>query len=331
MSTHSSSKLSLRRLRQNKHIRELTREVRLSHEQFVQPLFVVEDLSEREPVPGLSGTWRDTPDSLIEQVEADLTAGISKFLLFGVPAGRALHDFDFSFTAKQIQHLKSHFGSRIWLGVDVCLCSSTEHGHCGVLNDAGDHIENGNSVEALAQAALDYAEAGADCVAPSDMMDSRVGQIRESLDAAGFERTILMSYSAKFQSSFYGPFRIAADSTPAANNQLTDRASYQIDPLRPGDALRSSARDADEGADILMVKPGLPYLDVLRELSAEIPLPWAVYHTSGECAAVELLAQNNLTDRRKANLECFAGFVRAGADIIISYNARYVRDWLAES
>jgi porphobilinogen synthase len=328
--SNSNAPLNQRRLRQNRHVRELSREVRVSAEQFIQPVFVAEGLSKKEAVPGLAGVYRETPASLITQIEADLAAGISKFLLFGVPADKALHNFDFSYTSARIRALKDHFGERIWLAVDVCLCSSTEHGHCGILNDAGDHVQNGDTVAALCDAAVSYAAAGADCVAPSDMMDGRIAGIRDALDAAGFERTVIMSYSAKFQSAFYGPFRVAADSTPAAGNTLTNRASYQIDPARPNDALLSCARDADEGADILMVKPGLPYLDVLRDLAAEIPLPWAVYHTSGECAAIELLAREQLTDLSNANTEVWTAFVRAGASIIISYNARHARQWLAK-
>ena len=329
MSITSGATLSQRRLRQNSHIRELTREVRVSTEQFVQPLFVIEGITEKQAVPGLNAVYRETTASLIAQVEADLAAGISKFLLFGVPEAKALHNFDFSFLSTQIHALKQHFGQGIWLAVDVCLCSSTEHGHCGVLNNDGDHVLNGDTVTALSDAAVSYAAAGADCVAPSDMMDGRVAAIRDALDSVGLERTVIMSYSAKFHSGFYGPFRLAAGSSPAPDNQLTDRSSYQIDPARPNDALLSSARDADEGADILMVKPSLPYLDVLSDLSAEIPLPWAVYHTSGECAALELLAREQLADRAQSNLETWTAFVRAGASIIISYNARFAPEWLS--
>jgi len=325
---NNDAEMNQRRLRQNRHIRELTCEVRMSAEQFIQPLFVAEGLGDKQAVPALPGVYRETPASLIAQIESDLAAGISKFLLFGVPADKALHTFDFSYTSTQIRAVKKHFGARIWLAVDVCLCSSTEHGHCGVLNEAGDHVLNGDTVAALCEAATSYAAAGADCVAPSDMMDGRIAQIRDALDAAGYERTIIMSYSAKFHSAFYGPFRVAADSAPAANNRLSNRASYQIDPARPNDALLSSLRDADEGADILMVKPGLPYLDVLRDLAAEIPLPWAVYQTSGECAAIELLAREQLTDRATANIEVWTAFIRAGASIIISYNARLACGWL---
>ncbi|MEE8281200.1 MAG: porphobilinogen synthase, partial [Gammaproteobacteria bacterium] len=173
-----------------------------------------------------------------------------------------------------------------------------------------------------------YASAGANCVAPSDMMDGRVAAIRQTLEQAGLDRTLIMSYSAKFHSSFYGPFRLAAESTPDKNIPLSDRGSYQIDPARPNDALLSALRDDREGADILMVKPGLPYLDVLAELSARIPKPWAVYQTSGESAAIELMARENLIRREAANLETWTAFVRAGASIIITYDARHARTWL---
>ena len=196
---------------------------------------------------------------------------------------------DWSFTASQVRALKERFGKDIWLATDVCLCSATPHGHCGVLNAEGDHLDNDASVQELAAAALAYAQAGADCVAPSDMMDGRVAAIREALDHHGLERTILMSYSVKFHSNLYGPFRVAADSAPKSQSGLRDRASYQLDPARPADAWLCAERDVAEGADILMVKPGLPYLDLLRELTREFAQPWAVYHTSGEFAALEAL------------------------------------------
>jgi porphobilinogen synthase len=325
------AKLSARRTRLSPAIRELTREIRPHHEQFIQPLFVVEGLTKREAVPGLNGVWRDTADSLIDQVESDLGNGISKFLLFGIPANKHTHEFDTEFLAQQITSLKQHFGERIWLAVDVCLCSSTTHGHCGILNEQGDHVVNDLTVEALAQAALAYAQAGADCIAPSDMMDGRIAAIRSSLDAAGLDAALIMSYSAKFHSAFYGPFRIAADSAPDQNVKLTDRASYQIDPARPSDALLSSLRDDEEGADILMVKPGLPYLDVLADLSQQIPKPWAVYQTSGEAAGFELLAREGLGQRERLNTEAWIAFLRAGATMIISYDARHARDWLANT
>jgi porphobilinogen synthase len=322
------SSLDLRRLRQNEHVRALTRQVHVRLDQLIQPLFVVEGLKGREPVPGLTGVHQDTGDSLLRQVEQDLAAGVSKFMLFGVPAARSERDIDWSFTSGQIRALKQRFGDAIWLAVDVCLCSSTPHGHCGVLNAEGDHLDNHASVAELEQAALSYAQAGADCVAPSDMMDGRIGAIRSRLDQAGLERTVLMSYAVKFNSTLYGPFRVAAASAPKAGARLKDRASYQLDPARPQDAWQCAQRDADEGADILMVKPGLPYLDLLQQLSSSIHKPWAVYHVSGEFAALEALCAQGLAARAPLHREIMTAFKRAGASIIITYGARFAREWL---
>ena len=323
--------LTLRRARRDPITRSLTREVRVSADQLIQPCFVVEDLRERSEVPGMGEVFRETPDSLLFQTERDLDAGVRAVLLFGVPKDKRERDFDPSFTAAQIAALKRRFGEDLWVGVDVCLCSSTAHGHCGILNDERDHVDNGASVEALANLALAYAEAGADCVAPSDMMDGRVGAIRQKLDAEGYERTLLMAYSAKFHSVFYGPFRVAADAAPKQATSLKDRATYQIDPTRPTDARLSSERDAAEGADILMVKPGLFYLDILKDLSQRIARPWAVYQVSGEFAALELLAREGLaSSRAAAHREAWTAFVRAGASIILTYGARHGREWLAE-
>jgi porphobilinogen synthase len=320
--------LTLRRLRQDEHVRALTREVHLQPEQLIQPCFVVEDARGPEPVPGLTGVSQETPDSLLRQTEADLRAGVRAFLLFGVPHARAERRIDWSFTAGQVRALKQRFGRDIWLATDVCLCSSTPHGHCGVLNAEGDHVDNAASVAELAAAALAYAQAGADCVAPSDMMDGRIGAIRRTLDEHGLERTVLMSYAVKFQSALYGPFRVAADSAPKAQSALRDRATYQLDPARPGDAWLCAARDAAEGADILMVKPGLPYLDLLRELTREFRQPWAVYHTSGEYAALEALAAQGLAPRAALHREILTAFRRAGASMIITYGARQARELL---
>lgn len=321
--------MSLRRMRDNRHIRELTREVRLHTEQFIQPLFVVEGLQEREAVAGLTDVWRDTQESLLRQIEADLGQGISKFLLFGVPVQKQDGDFSHAATSGNIAAIRRQFGNDIWLPVDVCLCSHTTHGHCGILNDAHDHVMNDASVKALAAAALEFAQAGADCVAPSDMQDGRIAAIRAILDQAGLERTAIMSYAAKFNSAFYGPFRLAAESAPGSDLPLRDRASYQIDPARPADALLCAERDAAEGADILMLKPGLPYLDVLAMLSARIHKPWAVYQTSGEQAGIDLLAEQGLADPVRAQLEAWSAFSRAGANMIISYAARRARRYLS--
>ena len=320
--------LTLRRLRQDEHVRALTRTVHLQLDQLIQPCFVAEGASRPEPVPGLTGVMQETPDSLLRQVESDLKAGVRAFLLFGVPRARAERAIDWSFTAGQVRALKQRFGKDIWLATDVCLCSSTPHGHCGVLSAEGDHIDNDASVQELAAAARAYAQAGADCVAPSDMMDGRIAAIRDTLDEHGLERTVLMSYAVKFQSSLYGPFRVAADSAPKAQSALRDRASYQLDPARPGDAWLCAERDAAEGADILMVKPGLPYLDLLRELTREFPQPWAVYHTSGEFAALEALATQGLAPRAALHREILTAFKRAGASMIITYGARQARELL---
>jgi porphobilinogen synthase len=322
--------LSLRRLRQNRWVRELVREHRVWSEQLMQPYFVVDGISKKEEIPGLTGTFRETPDSLLKQIAKDMEKGVHKILLFGVPAKKAAKNFDLSFTAKQIEAIKKNFGHDIFVSVDVCLCSATEHGHCGILTPEGDHVDNRQSVEALAKAALLYAQAGADCVAPSDMMDGRIGAIRKALYGAGLERTLVMSYSAKFNSRFYGPFRVAADSAPKGGTSLKDRATYQIDAGAPRDALLSSLRDVEEGADILMVKPGMPYLDVLSELSKKIAHPWAVYEVSGEFAAIELMHQQNLIDGPAAHREAWTSFVRAGASIIITYGARFAAEWLGE-
>ena len=285
------SSLNLRRLRQNEHIRALTREVHVRLEQLIQPLFVAEGRAAPEPVPGLTGVHQDTGDSLLRQVEADLKRRRAQFPAVRRAAGAAASGTSTGpILPARSRALKQRFGRDLWLAADVCLCSSTPHGHCGVLSAEGDHVDNDASVHELAQAALAYAQAGADCVAPSDMMDGRIAAIRRALDAAGLARTVLMSYAAKFHSALYGPFRVAADSAPTLRPALKDRSSYQLDPARPSDAWLCAERDAAEGADILMVKPALPYLDLLRELSRAIRKPWAVYHVSGEFAALEALA-----------------------------------------
>jgi porphobilinogen synthase len=321
---------SNRRIRSSPIARSLVKEVHFDVSKLIQPLFVVEGLSQKEEVPGLSGVYRETTTTLLKQVEDDLQKGVKSFLLFGVPATKADRNFNYDFTASQIHALKKQFGNEIFLAVDVCLCSYTSHGHCGILNDSLDHVDNGQSVTALAHAALAYAKEGADCVAPSDMMDHRIRAIRETLDSHQLFQTLIMSYSAKFHSGFYGPFRAAADSAPKGELKIKDRATYQIDPANPTDALRSSLRDQEEGADILMVKTGLPYLDILKDLSQQIPLPWAVYEVSGEYAGVELMAERGLVDGPRAHLESWTAFFRAGAQMVITYGARHAQEWIKE-
>jgi porphobilinogen synthase len=328
-----SAPLTYRRLRDNTHVRELTARVMVSHRQMIQPLFVAENLAAREAVPGLTGTHRDTPQSLLKQVESDLRSGITKFMLFVAPDAKHTHEFDHSFLTSQIAALKQQFGSDIWLAADICLCAATTHGHCGILNDAMDHVLNPESTEALVDMALTAAEAGADCIAPSDMMDGRIRMMREALDEHN-QQTVLMSYSAKFASAFYGPFRIAQNSAPnllaGKKVKLQDRKTYQMDYRRRDDALQCSLRDAAEGADILMVKPAVHYLDVLQDLTRQIPLPFAAYYVSGEHALVEAAAAQGLVNASDAHVENWHGIVRAGGQIIITYAARYARQWLRE-
>jgi porphobilinogen synthase len=337
MAEVNTNAMSLRRLRGSPILRDLVREVRLDHRQFMQPYFVApvtDTHRDAMSIPGLTGTYRETPDTLLKRIESDLEQGVRSGLLFGMPATKsAAAPFNVDETAATIARVKKAFGDAFFLSVDVCFCSFSSHGHCGVLSHEGDHLQNDATVAELARAAGIYAQAGADCVAPSDMMDGRVQAIRSELTRLDLERTILMSYSAKFHSKFYGPFRVAADSAPkagAAALKLTDRATYQIDPGRFDDALASSLRDDDEGADILMVKPGMPYLDVLWRLSQSIAKPWAVYEVSGEYAAIELMAAQNLMNGPAAHVEAWTSLTRAGARIIISYGARHARQWINE-
>ncbi len=327
--------MNQRRLRENEWIRDLVREVVVRPEALVQPHFVVQGLGGPEAVPGLTGVFRENEESLLKRVESDLeNSGVRKLLLFGVPNEKANGNFKVDFTARQVERLRAAFGKNLFIAVDVCFCSYSTHGHCGVLHAECDHLENAATVSELAKASLVYAQAGADCVAPSDMMDGRVAAIRKMLDENGFSRRLLMSYSAKFHSSFYGPFRVAADSSPQKSGQknlLHDRSTYQIDPSHPRDAYLSSERDAKEGADILMVKPALAYLDILQDLSRRIEKPWAVYEVSGEYAAIEVLAERGLIDARRAHLESWTAFFRAGASMVITYGARHARKWLSES
>ena len=327
---NSPQPITYRRLRDNAHVRDLAARVQISHRQMIQPLFVTEGLPERAAVLGLTGTYRETPQTLLAQVESDLKSGASKFLLFASPKAKHTDQFNHDFLCRQIVALKKQFGDDIWLASDVCLCASTAHGHCGILNDAMDHIDNGASVESLAEMALALAHAGADCIAPSDMMDGRVATIRMALDKHGLDRTAIMSYSAKFASAFYGPFRIAQDSAPDKKAKLQNRKTYQMDFRRPDDALLCSLRDADEGADILMVKPVMHYLDILKALSDEIALPFAAYYVSGEHAMVEAAAAQGLLNAPAAHVEAWHAIRRAGATMIITYAARYARGWLEE-
>lgn len=322
--------INRRRLRTGAHMRELTAGVRLSHRAFIQPLFLDESIDRPRAINGLSQVEVDTADTILKRIETDMLAGSQKFLLFPVPESKQEHPRDFSFAASVVDRIKENFGNDIWLATDLCLCSYTTHGHCGILSEDRQQVLNHASVEVLTRYALQLAAAGADCIAPSDMMDGRIGAIRTQLDTMGLEQVSLMSYSAKFSSQFYGPFRDACHSAPAAGG-LKDRKSYQLSPFNSNDALATALRDEAEGADILMVKPATLYLDVISRLRQQTSSPIAAYHVSGEYAAVESLAAQGLLKRQDAHIEIWAALQRSGADIIISYAARNARQWIEQA
>ena len=257
-----------RRLRSGTHIRELVSTVKLSHKSFIQPLFVDQAIAQPRQVEGLAGVEVNTAGSVLYDIGQCLANGISKFLLFPVPSQKKENDFDFGFAVRTIQSIKDHFGDDVWVAADVCLCSYTSHGHCGILNEDHSKLLNSKTVEVLSHYAAQLANAGTDCIAPSDMMDGRIAAIRSKLDALGFENTGIMSYAAKFSSQFYGPFRDACHSSPNTNG-LKNRKTYQISPFNSNDALTSALRDEKEGADILMVKPAGLYTDISQTLKQQ--------------------------------------------------------------
>jgi porphobilinogen synthase len=309
-----------RRLRQSAVMRGLVREYRLSKHQLVQPLFVVEDAAAAGPISSMPGIERYTVESALAETRLLDALGVHAVLLFGIPETKdavASSNYDpngvVQRTARAIKEALPH----VLVIADLCNCEYTDHGHCGVIDERGD-VDNDRTIEILTRTALTYARSGVDVIAPSDMMDGRVGAIREALDAEGFERTAVMAYSAKYASAFYGPFREAADSTP----QFGDRRTYQMDPPNAREAMREIALDIAEGADIVMVKPGMPYLDIVRAARDAFDVPIAVYNVSGEYSMIKAAAQNGWIDEHRAVDELLVGFVRAGADIIITYFAK---------
>jgi porphobilinogen synthase len=318
-----------RRLRATLQIRALVREVTVSKDDFILPLFVSEKVKGRQPVASMPGVFQLDEDSLITEARAVHAAGVKAVLVFGIPAVRdekatQAHAAD-GVVQRAVQRLKRELPDLVVM-TDVCLCEYMSHGHCGITHFEGGvaHVHNDSSVELLAKTAVSHAKAGADVVAPSDMMDGRIGAIRAALDAAGFEKTIIMSYAAKFASAFYGPFRDAAESAP----QSGDRRSYQMDAANAREALREVELDVAEGADIVMVKPGLPYLDLVWRIKERFGLPTAVYNVSGEYAMLKAAAANGWLDEKACVLEQMTAFKRAGADLIITYWARQCVEWL---
>lgn len=308
------------RLRRTEHLRDMLAETTFGAAQLIQPIFVVEDMTGSELVPGLGDTARHGQTSALESIARDLAAGVRHFMLFPVPASKAARGLSFRHLASTVEVIKHEFGDALHLWVDICLCSSTTHGHCALLDDDGG-IDLDATLDALGQSAVDAASAGADGVAPSDMMDGRVAHMRGALDAAGHREVPIMSYSTKFASQFYGPFRGAADSAPQHGN----RRHYQIDVRSRRDAIASSIRCADEGADLLMVKPAMTSADLITPISEVTGLGVGAYQVSGEYASLVALAEKGFSDFDAALLETWHVLRRAGAAFIITYGARRAR------
>lgn len=317
-----------RRLRSNETIRRMVRENKLSVDDLIYPLFATNGEKVKNVIASMPGCYQLSVDLIMEEVDTVHELGIPAVLLFGIPAykdekGSSAYD-DEEAVQKAIREIKAKYPDMLVIP-DLCMCEYTSHGHCGLLDENG-QVKNDETLQVLQKIALSYAKAGADMVAPSDMMDGRVGAIREALDANGYSHIPIMAYSAKYASAFYGPFRDAAESTPA----FGDRRSYQMDPPNSNEALKEVWLDIEEGADIVMVKPALPYLDIIRRIKDEVDIPVAAYNVSGEYSMVKAAALNGWIDEKRVVLETLIGMKRAGADIIITYHAKDVALWLKE-
>ena len=316
-----------RRLRSSDNLRRMVRETRVSPDSLVYPLFLVEGQNIREPIPSLDGQWRYSPDRVCEEIAACMDAGVRRVLLFGIPAhkdacGSSAWDPD-GVVQQGIRAIKAAYPD-CYVITDVCMCEYTDHGHCGIL--CGHNVDNDKTLEVLSKTALSHVQAGADMVAPSDMMDGRVAAIRKTLYENGYVNTPIMSYSAKYASAFYGPFREAAGSAPA----FGDRRGYQMDPHNRKEALKECALDVQEGADILMVKPALSYLDIIRECADSFDLPLAAYSVSGEYAMIKAAGAAGLIDEHRVMCESALSIYRAGADILITYFAKELAQAMRE-
>jgi porphobilinogen synthase len=316
-----------RRLRRTATLRALTRETRLDPGQLVYPLFVIEGKNSRHPVASMPGVYQLSIDNLAAEARQLVALGIRAVILFGLPAtkdhsGSSAHAKN-GIIQRAIKELKNKVPELVVI-TDVCLCEYTDHGHCGFIID--NEVDNDATLEILARVAVSHARAGADIVAPSDMMDGRVAEVRAALDEENFVNVPIMSYAVKYYSAFYGPFREAADSAP----RFGDRASYQMDPANSREAIREATLDVEEGADILMVKPALAYLDIIARLRDEFDLPLAAYQVSGEYAMIKAAAANGWLDEERVMAETLIGIKRAGADIIITYFAKEMAQLLAK-
>ena len=319
-----------RRLRRSPALRNLVRETNLTAHDFVLPLFVSEKIDKRRPIASMPGVFQLPLGEIVDQALQAQDAGLQAILLFGIPEKKDEQASgayaENGVVQKALRAIKDKCPEVVAI-TDVCLCEYMSHGHCGVTRIDGEHFHvlNDQTVDLLAKTALSHAQAGADMVAPSDMMDGRIGAIREALDASGFTETGIMSYAAKFASVFYGPFREAAESPP----QFGDRRSYQMDSANADEALREVGLDIDEGADIIMIKPALPYIDILWRASERFHKPTAVYHVSGEYAMIKAAAEKGIVDERAAVMEIMTSLKRAGADIIVTYWARELAGWIS--
>jgi len=317
-----------RRLRSSKTLRSMVRETALSTNDLVYPLFVKPGSGHRDEVASMPGVYQISLDQLPGEIDELRSLGIPAVILFGLPeskdeAGTGAYATD-GIVQQAVSAIKQH-APDFFVITDVCLCEYTSHGHCGLLDEEG-RVINDVTLELLAATAVSHAEAGADMVAPSDMMDGRVGAIRTALDAEGYSAAPIMAYSAKYASAYYGPFRDAADSAPT----FGDREGYQMDPANSEEALRETALDIAEGADIVMVKPALAYMDIIRRVKDEFGYPTAAYNVSGEYAMVKAAALNGWIDERRVVLETLTSLKRAGADLILTYHAKDAARWLAK-
>jgi porphobilinogen synthase len=320
-----SSFIRHRRLRGSEVLRRMVREHHLRVEDLIYPLFVVEGTDIKEEVPSMPGVYHFSLDRLNDELVEVVELGIPSVIVFGVPAEKdergSQADCEHGIVQKAISLIKERFPS-LYVIADTCLCQYTSHGHCGIVENG--EILNDPSLERLVSTAVSQARAGADMIAPSNMMDGFVWAIRRGLDEAGFSHVPIMSYAVKYASSFYGPFRDAAHSAP----QFGDRRTYQMDPANAREAMREAASDVAEGADLIMVKPGLAYLDIIHRVRERFDLPVVAYNVSGEYSMVKAAAQNGWIDERQVVLEALTGFKRAGADLIITYHAKDVARWL---
>ncbi len=317
--------MRMRRMRRGAPMRRLVRETTLAPSDFIYPMFIVPGARSRTEVGSMPGVFQVSADEALREVGEAAELGVSGIILFGLPSakdamGSEAYAAD-GVTQQAVRTIKAAY-PELLVVTDVCLCEYTDHGHCGVLDGA--HVVNDATLDLLARTAVSHAEAGADVVAPSDMMDGRVGAIRAALDDAGFSETSILSYAAKYASAFFGPFREAADSAP----QFGDRRGYQMDPANAREAMREIELDVNEGADAIMVKPALPYLDIIARARRRFDLPLAAYNVSGEYAMVKAAAHAGWLDEERVVLEALTGIKRAGADVILTYHALEAARWL---